>query len=264
MQKTTTALIVAHPGHELRVHRWLETERPVTFVLTQGDGTTGVSRLASTTRVLRATGASIGSVYGSLEDRAIYTALLRQDHALFCRILDDLVQAFVALDVHVSAGDEEDGYNPTHDVCRYLTTAAVARASQLLDRPIRNLEFSLVGAPDACPNDLRSGAVWLHLDAAAFERKLAAARSYPELRSEVDAAIANNGVEAFRVECLRPVSASPEATHAGRFYERHGERQVAAGLYADVIRYDAHVRPVKEAIWRHARLIPAGAHTSAF
>ena len=260
----TTALVVAHPGHELRVHRWLETERPTVFVLTQGDGATGVSRLASTTRVLTAAGASIGSVYGRLEDRAIYAALLRQDHALFCQILDDLVEAFVALDVDVAAGDEEDGYNPSHDVCRYLTTAAVACASRLLDRPVTNLEFALVGAPDACPKDLRSGAVWLHLDGAAFERKLLAARSYPELRSEVDAAIANNGVEAFRIECLKPVSPSPAATRAGRFYERHGERQVSAGRYDDVIRYDAHVRPVKEALWRHARVSPADACPSAF
>src|SRR5207302_1404403 len=32
----TSALLVAHPGHELRVHGWLERERPLVFVLTDG------------------------------------------------------------------------------------------------------------------------------------------------------------------------------------------------------------------------------------
>jgi hypothetical protein len=44
--------MIAHPGHELRVHHWIERTRPLVFVLTDGSGHTGVSRLASTTAVL--------------------------------------------------------------------------------------------------------------------------------------------------------------------------------------------------------------------
>jgi hypothetical protein len=51
------ALVVAHPGHELRVHHWLELTRPFVIVLTDGSGHSGQSRLASTTRVLAAAGA---------------------------------------------------------------------------------------------------------------------------------------------------------------------------------------------------------------
>ena len=32
------ALVVAHPGHELRVHGWLEVARPVVCVSTDGSG----------------------------------------------------------------------------------------------------------------------------------------------------------------------------------------------------------------------------------
>ena len=45
MIKTSTAvkdfLFVAHPGHELCVHGWLEIARPKVFVLTDGSGRSG-------------------------------------------------------------------------------------------------------------------------------------------------------------------------------------------------------------------------------
>ena len=41
----SAALVIAHPGHELRIHHWLERARPVTFVLTDGSGHTDHSRI---------------------------------------------------------------------------------------------------------------------------------------------------------------------------------------------------------------------------
>ena len=53
-----TALIIGHPGHELRVFHWLEITRPAVFVITDGSGRSGRSRLPSTTRILDQVGAS--------------------------------------------------------------------------------------------------------------------------------------------------------------------------------------------------------------
>src|SRR5438552_300306 len=69
------ALVIAHPGHELRVHAWVELARPLAFVLTDGSGHTGQSRLASTSRLLERTGAAPGGIYGRLTDRALYAAI---------------------------------------------------------------------------------------------------------------------------------------------------------------------------------------------
>ena len=47
MRTTTdskTALMVAHPGHELRVWHWLEIECPRVVVVTDGSGRSGASR----------------------------------------------------------------------------------------------------------------------------------------------------------------------------------------------------------------------------
>lgn len=73
------ALAIAHPGHELRVHSWLETAHPTVFVLTDGSWRCGQSRLGSTTRILARAGAELGSIYGRLTDRMLYAGILNHD-----------------------------------------------------------------------------------------------------------------------------------------------------------------------------------------
>jgi AcrR family transcriptional regulator len=244
-------LIVAHPGHELRVHAWLEQARPTSFVLTQGDGPAGVSRLPSTTAVLTRAGAPVGGVYGLMKDREIYAALLERRHDVFLRILDALADALIASQPDCVVSDAEERYNPSHDVCRYLASAAAAIASQTAGREIEGFDFPLIGAPDNCAAELCSRARWIQLDEDALARKLWAAQTYPELSREVDAALATVGAQAFRTECLRPWT-SPRAEDGTRpFYEVHGERQVAAGVYSDVIRLE-HLLSLRDALWRHA------------
>jgi hypothetical protein len=46
------------------MHRWMELAWSLVLVLTDGSGHTARSRLFSTTRILRATGAMAGKVYG--------------------------------------------------------------------------------------------------------------------------------------------------------------------------------------------------------
>ena len=57
------ALVVAHPGHELRVHHWLERTAPVVCVLTDGSGANGRSRIGSTLGLLRLAGADAGPIF---------------------------------------------------------------------------------------------------------------------------------------------------------------------------------------------------------
>ena len=80
------ALVIAHPGHELRIHHWLERAKPRVFVLTDGSGHTNRSRLGQTAALLDAAGALRGSMFGRFTDREIYRAILASD-----------VDAFIAL-----------------------------------------------------------------------------------------------------------------------------------------------------------------------
>ncbi len=245
-----SALVIAHPGHELRVFRWLETVRPRVFVLTDGSGATGRSRLAATTRLLTDAGACPGSIYGRLTDRDVYTAMLEQQTALFVAMAEELAGAFTRERIELVAGDAMEGYNPTHDVCRLLINAAVELASLRAARAIENVEFLLAGRPDDALESVPTGRV-VGLDAAAFQRKLTAARGYTELTGEVGSLLETVGADAFRIEVLRPAAPSlggdglPGGTP---YYERHGERRVVGGKYTRVIRRREHVMPIAEAL----------------
>jgi len=77
-------------------------------------------------------------------------------------------------------------------------------------------------------------------------------QAFPELAAQALAASAGLGIDAFRVECLRPV-ANRAGTDVewGRppFYELFGEKLVAAGRYDRVIRYHDHMVPLARALW---------------
>lgn len=113
-ERPRAALVIAHPGHELRVHGWLEAARPSVCVLTDGSGRTGRPRLDSTTKVLDAAGARRGAVYGPFSDGRLYAALLEHEHSPFIRLVEGLASTFVRERVRVVAGDAEEGYNPSH------------------------------------------------------------------------------------------------------------------------------------------------------
>src|ERR1700755_481943 len=68
MTPLPAALVVAHPGHELRLYRWLEIARPLVCGVTDGSGS-GRARLQSSTEILDAIGCTAGSVMGAVSDR---------------------------------------------------------------------------------------------------------------------------------------------------------------------------------------------------
>lgn len=277
-EQPRAALVIAHPGHELRVHGWLETARPSVCVLTDGSGRTGRSRLDSTSRVLAATGARPAPVYGPFSDGELYAAVLEHEHSPFVRLVEELASTLVRERVEMVAGDAEEGYNPSHDICRLLVNAAVSLVNRTTGARVSNYDFTLVGPPGHCPEQLRAGSIRLDLDEAAFARKLSAAHNYPELRAEVEAALSGAGSVAFgehpdlarqtvqefkgacandfRVEWLRPVAAegfgpSCLGVRERPFYEAYGERQVQAGHYRRVLRYREHVLPLAAALDAH-------------
>jgi len=262
----------------LRVHGWLEAARPCVCVLTDGSGRTGRSRLDSTDRILDAAGARPAPVYGPFSDGELYAAVLEHEHPPFVRLVEELASTFVRERVGCVAGDAEEGYNPSHDICRLLVNAAVGLVHRTTAARIASYDFTLVGPPGHCPEHLRADSIRLDLDDAAFARKLSAAHNYPELLAEVEAALSGAGSVAFgahpdlarrtgrefggacandfRVEWLRPVAAAGAGpSYLGvrerPFYEAYGEKQVRAGHYQRVLRYREHVLPLAAALDAH-------------
>jgi len=274
LHRSRAALVVAHPGHEMCVYGWLESARPRVFVLTDGSGRAGQSRLLATTKLLGELGLEPGSIFGRFTDRAIYSAVMAQDNGLFLGLARELASAFVREKIEAVVGDASEGYNSTHDLCRALINAAVSIAQRASGQQIANYDFPVVGQPSAYSIPPQTNALWLRLEESVFQRKLTAVqRYYPELLAEMEAALDRIGpgpwrtyleltaqeeaewmkhrLDAFRVECLRPVLSSEQSRELTDefkekppFYELHGEAQVAAGHYDQVIRYREHIRPI--------------------
>jgi hypothetical protein len=249
------ALIVGHPGHELRIHHWVETARPLTFVLTDGSGRGQQSRLPSTVNVLHRAGAKPAPIFGRWTDAQAYEILLTGNLEALAGLTRELGQALVANEIQSVVADAMEGFNPTHDLCRHLTNAAILMADRATGRKIANFDFVLVAPPDTASESIRDQCFRLQLDPAALTRKRVAAESYPELKDEIDAAISKFGLEIFATELLRPVVADLPASFEGQpFYETHGEDRVKEGHYHQVIRYREHFRPLMEALWRELDL----------
>lgn len=250
--ETRTALVIGHPGHELRVFRWLEINRPTVFVLTDGSGRSGLSRLASTTRVLDLVGARKGSFYGRLTDVAAYKAILSQDSDVFVKLTRELARYLISQKINCVAGDALEGYNPTHDVCRLVIGAAVEIATRQGELAVENFEFPLAPATEERSEEFENQVINVMVDDRAFERKLSVALGYAELRSEVEAAINVNNGESVRVERLWRVSNRERGERFASvqpYYEQYGEKQVKSGHYSEVIRYREHILPLAEALW---------------
>lgn len=271
-----SALVIGHPGHELRVFGWIETTRPQVFVLTDGSGSAGLPRTNSTEGLLKSLGATRGSIYARFTDVFLYQSIMDHNFSVFTALADELANEMTRNGVQVVAGDAAEGYNPVHDACRMLIDTAVSMV-QRTSQPIENYEFTLVGPPDECPVEARSAAHWLRLPDDVFERKLSAARQYPELATEVEAAltdyssptslmspdlVARSGMfrdstngNSFRIECLRPAGSNVKNKIDERpFYEIYGEQKVAAGQFKRVLRYREHMVPLAEALRNHAQL----------
>src|SRR5438105_4697197 len=75
-------LLVAHPGHELLLHGWIDQVKPIVHVLTDGSGHSGDGRLEMTAEFLRACGARPGAIFGALSDREAYAMILEGNTAL--------------------------------------------------------------------------------------------------------------------------------------------------------------------------------------
>jgi hypothetical protein len=250
------ALMVAHPGHELMVYHWMEKYRPIYFCLTDGSGGNAQSRLASTAGLLDKVGVRPGPLFGRYADKQVYQLLLDGRVEVFVELARELADQWVAGDIDCVSGDAVEGFNPVHDVCRFVVDGAAALAGARMGKSLQNFDFVLDGPPDACPPDVQGEARGVRLDEAALDRKLDAATEYKEMTYEIRATVLRFGRAAFAQECLRPVTTAAMLRQFETelpVYERYGNIRVNQGLYHDVIRYHQHVLPVRQAIEEEVR-----------
>ena len=239
-----TLLLVAHPGHELLLWKWLGAHRPDVVVLTDGSGSAGVPRLHHTQAVVREAGAAwLPQLIPPVRDTDIYSALVEYRPALFRQWCDALTAHILEHRVERIVADQEEGFNPSHDLCRMLANIAAARAARA-GHEISSFEFPSLGHPGR--GGRIDGRCWItELSTTELEAKVSALRRYAAhsggpLVQEVEELLATHGEQAYARECLFPARATryeaPVAGAAKPYFEVRGEERVAQGVFPQVLR----------------------------
>ena len=235
-------LFVAHPGHELLLYGWIARSKPTVHVLTDGSAFHSAPRLDRTASLLRDLGAASGAIFGRLSDREAYAMIVERNTALLLALVSELAAALERQRPAMIVTDAAEGYNPVHDLCRLIAGAAIAQAG--LD--VAHYEYAVVGHPH--PSDGAS-AIAIDLDDAERAAKMERAVRLRPILPDIDELLSRHGADVYRRETLRPVvDWSAIDGGAPPLYERYGEERLAAGRYAHVIRRDAHMLPLRDAL----------------
>jgi hypothetical protein len=244
------ALALAHPGHELRLTKWVSQAKPVTHLLTRGSRSGSASdRPQASHAVLRALGAEAGDIFGGELDRDVYGWMMAGDARPFVRLADELAASFVRQQVRTVVMDSWQLYNAVHDLWHLTARAACAIAEGRTGQPIERLDYEVVPAAMSA----RSGGdarLCIALDPGELARKIRLAEDFPEIAGDVTEVIAAGGMSFLAVERLnrlRPIRELLPRRDEKPAYEVFGEQRVAAGLYAEVLRW-SHIQPIAEAL----------------
>lgn len=237
-----TALIIGHAGHELRVLKFLQVYKPLVIVLTDGSGNNGKSRTHKSREIFEQHNCKISSIFGKYTDRHMYEKMLIKDTEFFKSLKADIMSILIDNEIGFIFGDACEGFNPTHDVCRYLINSCV---KEIGIEKIKNYDFVL-DVP-ANPNDEGKDLIVMELGNSDLTNRSKILDRYTELRNEISMAEKKFGAKAFSVECLRKVEDIDQTkTWDGEkpFYETFGEKRKAEGIYSDIITYENNLLPI--------------------
>jgi hypothetical protein len=239
-------LAVAHPGHELRLTRWIELYQPTVFILTSGSRS-GVdrARVDASRHLVTSLGGRPGPLFGECLDRDVYAWIMAGDTRKFSDLARQLADHIVAERLEAVVTDAWQLYNVTHDLWHFVTRAAVALASDRLGRRVPCFDYAVV------PRSLARRSMGeahdiIRLDEAEVRRKLQLANAFPAIAQDVAEVLAAGGETFMATESLhRPRAVAELLPRPGETptYERSGEMRVQAGLYGSVLRW-RHAAPI--------------------
>ena len=139
-----TALAVAHPGHELRLAKWVELARPTVFILTSGSRSgADRSRVDASARLAETLGARVGGVFGGRLDRDVYGWIMDGKAKPFLALADELATAFVRAEIDTVVTDGWQLYNVVHDLWHLTVRLASAMAASQLGRRVDCLDYAV-------------------------------------------------------------------------------------------------------------------------
>ena len=239
MTSALPVLIVAHPGHELQLFNWMERERPIVFILSDGSGGAQNSRLDYSVSAIRAAGATLIEGSGQRSDREWYAAILAGNIAAFTETADTIAAAALTTHAQTVVADAADGYNPLHDLCQAIASLVVARIARDSKPP------TFLVSP-ATPDAMGTEPIAWKLGDDAARRKRLMVLGNTALAEEVAPLLAETPDALHTEQLLVPTFDWPENWTPE--WEAFGRKRVNEGRFATPITYRDHVLPIAKAL----------------
>ena len=244
-------MIFAHPGHELLVLSAVRRTAPLVAIISDGSGSTGLSRIAYSNRILQMAGATRSSLFGRYSDKACYDFIRRIDPKPFVKMRDSLVDECLALGIEQIVSDACEYYNPVHDIASYIADGVTRRLRSKSKRSVHRFAIP-IAPPDGSKRTGQTNKKMFPLgqtqEDAGF--KLNALAVYEPLANEIRNAKTQEG-EAYLQENLsehEPIVRPDESLVFEPSYERVGRERIAADIYSDLITYEDHIKPIAKEI----------------
>lgn len=272
------ALSVAHAGHELRLHGFLEKVKPYIFILSEG------KKISDKDSMLMYSWKYIQEVidkkdsFGILtlpdkeqkvmyiDDLQIYNEIILGNTGFFGMYMSMMIQNIQQKKIDYIVADASEGTSVVHELCRIMTDIVVKYIHNTTGKKIMNYEYSVDKPFD---HSLTDDCIHIELDEEMFQRKIIHIISYHpaifqnlkpdvsldmnivnELRKTKHGALELKKIieeihpTFFHNEYIRPCIYKEPAEKPS--YEVQGEKSVARGVYSQVITYAGHIKPLKE------------------
>jgi len=243
------AMIIGHPGHELRAFKFIKDFKPDIFIITDGSGSNNFSRINNSIKIIEKLGARYIKLFEPIPDKKIYNFILEGNISQIYYIKKVLSDHILNLKYDLIIGDSLEGFNPTHDLCRYIINSIIKDCRNIAKIDILNYSFDL----DKPPNQINSNDsnILLELNDLELEQKVKAAINYPELKFEVEKVLKLYGKEAFKYEFFSKVSDLHNLKNWDNIYpqyEKYGNERVKNGLFTEVIEFEKHMKPIAHSL----------------
>ncbi|GAG08223.1 unnamed protein product, partial [marine sediment metagenome] len=147
-----------------------------------------------------------------------------------------------------------EGYNPVHDLCRYVLNIAILAIKDQHKIDIQTFDFTLDPNSTRYKNEYPHPTIRCQLSHDALNRKIEAASDYPELKEEVKLALSCREQSSFGIEHLyeTPLDFGIEGLPTTQpYYEKFGEERVKKGIYKKALRYTSHMQPLIKSLWEY-------------
>ncbi|MBL4616499.1 MAG: hypothetical protein JKY46_02305 [Robiginitomaculum sp.] len=245
-RQNNTIAIFAHPGHELRCFGFLQHLSAKILYLSDASASTGQQRLQQSGDLLQDYGLQTLDSTMAIPDIEIYLALMSKDQTWLSYFYHKLRFILQKEQPSLIITDAAEGYNPVHDLCHFLTLAAV-RANKL---PVKIMVTPLTEHPHELDGHEITNCMVLDMNHKQSQIKTSAMNAYAktaggQLANEAKAMEAEFGTAVNTREILRPpISLSDYFNRYSKHkphFEHYGEQRVQSKKYKEILRLHPHL-----------------------